>query len=343
MASVFVTPMPAQWAALREVLAAEHIDAVLCDIGFTGVLPLLLTPRAGPYVLACGVGPLTLSSVDIPPFGVGWQPKPYVGYRAMGWVVRNLLFADVQSRLNETLNSLGAPPSPMFLTDWPMLADRLLQFSVPGLEYPRRHLPSSVVFTGPVLPTSSPQRRPARHGRTVVYVTQGTWDNDDLGELILPTLHGLAERDDLVVVATTGRAGRTSLPGKTPRNAYVTDCLPYDQLLPAVDVMVTNGGYGGVNHALAHGIPLVVVGGRSDKPEVAARVAYAGAGIDLSTSRPRPAALAAAVQRVLDDPSYRLAARRLGQEIMRYNAFEAIADTLATLPLTADHDDITRT
>jgi UDP:flavonoid glycosyltransferase YjiC (YdhE family) len=42
-------------------------------------------------------------------------------------------------------------------------------------------------------------------------------------------------------------------------------------LLPHVDAMVTNGGYGGVQQALAHGVPLVVTGDSEDKPEVAAR------------------------------------------------------------------------
>ena len=36
--------------------------------------------------------------------------------------------------------------------------------------------------------------------------------------------------------------------------------------------MLTNGGYGGVQYALAHGVPLVVAGDTEDKPEVAARV-----------------------------------------------------------------------
>ena len=40
--------------------------------------------------------------------------------------------------------------------------------------------------------------------------------------------------------------------------------------------MVTNGGYGGVQQALANGVPLVVAGDSEDKPEVAARVAVVG-------------------------------------------------------------------
>ena len=50
--------------------------------------------------------------------------------------------------------------------------------------------------------------------------------------------------------------------------------------------MVTNGGYSGVQHALAYGVPLIVAGDTADKAEVAARVAYNRCGIDLHTARP---------------------------------------------------------
>jgi formate dehydrogenase assembly factor FdhD len=40
-------------------------------------------------------------------------------------------------------------------------------------------------------------------------------------------------------------------------------------LLPKVDVMVTNGGYGGVQRAVSTGVPLVVAGSTEDELEVA--------------------------------------------------------------------------
>ncbi len=56
-----------------------------------------------------------------------------------------------------------------------------------------------------------------------------------------------------------------------PSNTYVAEHIPHDLLLPKVDVMVTNGGYGAVQRALSTGVPLVVAGNTEDKPEVAAR------------------------------------------------------------------------
>ena len=62
----------------------------------------------------------------------------------------------------------------------------------------------------------------------------------------------------------------------------VAGFLPYAALLPRVDLMVTNGGWGGTLAALSHGIPLVIAGGDLDKPEIAARVAWTGAGVNLT-------------------------------------------------------------
>ncbi len=47
--------------------------------------------------------------------------------------------------------------------------------------------------------------------------------------------------------------------------------IPFDRLLPQVDVFVANGGYGGVQLALSHGVPIVGAGRTEDKIEVNAR------------------------------------------------------------------------
>ena len=98
--------------------------------------------------------------------------------------------------------------------------------------------------------------------------------------------------------------------------------------------MVTNGGYGGVQQALAHGVPLVVAGASEDKPEVAARVAWSGAGLDLRTGRPSEENLRAGVQAVLGNPSYREHARRLREAYLRTDAGTRSADLIERLAST---------
>src|SRR6185369_13509119 len=142
--------------------------------------------------------------------------------------------------------------------------------------------------------------------RKVVLVTQGTVANHDFGLLIGPTLAALANEPDLLVVATAGGRPVDAIPGPIPGNARLAQYLPFEWILPKVDVLVTNGGYGSVNQALSFGIPLVAAGLTEDKADVNARVAWSGVGIDLATNEPTPEALRSAIRTVLDQSGYRL-------------------------------------
>jgi UDP:flavonoid glycosyltransferase YjiC (YdhE family) len=141
--------------------------------------------------------------------------------------------------------------------------------------------------------------------------------------------------DDVLVVATTGGPDPAPLRPTLPANVRLERFIPHDLLLPQVDVMVTNGGYGGVQQALAHGVPLVVAGDSEDKPEVAARVRWSGAGVDLRTGRPTPVQLATAVRRVLEQPSFRQRATALQIEIAQTDAGQTIDDVLVELARSA--------
>jgi UDP:flavonoid glycosyltransferase YjiC (YdhE family) len=138
-----------------------------------------------------------------------------------------------------------------------------------------------------------------------------------------------------MVVATTGIPGQDSFPFRVPESTRVAGFVPFADLLPRVDLAVTNGGWGGTLALLAHGIPLVVGGGDLDKPEVAARVAWSGAGVNLRTGRPRASAIAAAVDRVLGESSFRDAAGSVGKRLRALGGAGAVADLLEESALAA--------
>jgi UDP:flavonoid glycosyltransferase YjiC (YdhE family) len=160
-------------------------------------------------------------------------------------------------------------------------------------------------------------------------VTQGTIANRDHRQVIAPSLDGLADEDVLVVVSTGGRP-LDSLP-PLPPNARAAEYLPYDDLLPKVDVYVTNGGYGGVQYALRHGVPIVTSGGKEDKPEVGARVAWSGVGLRLKSETPSPRAVRSAVRRVLDDPGYRSRAQAIAASMARAGGVAQLVDIVDAL------------
>jgi UDP:flavonoid glycosyltransferase YjiC (YdhE family) len=105
--------------------------------------------------------------------------------------------------------------------------------------------------------------------------------------------------------------------------------VSYRKLLPRTSVMVTNGGYGGVQLALSYGVPLVVWGTTEDKPEVAARVAWSGAGLRLSRLHvPRAKEVRRAVREVLTVPCYRRSARALADQ---YAGMDAVARVVSLI------------
>lgn len=332
---VFVQPMPLLTRALSDAMARTRFDAILTDSAYFGILPFLLgDPVARPPVLSYSTTPLMLSSRDTAPSGLGMAPSSTtlgrLRNRALTALSHKVLLRECQNAANLQLDRLNSRQLPTFILDSGVLADRYIAPTVPEFDYPRSDLPSNVRYVGAVHPGPSRGfRRPPWWSeldgdRPVVHVTQGTIDNADLSRLLEPTIDALGG-EDVIVVATTGGRDVSQLKVPLPLNAYAAEYIPHDVLLPKVDVMVTNGGYGAVQRALSMGVPLVVAGNTEDKPEVAARVAWSGAGVNLKTGTPSPRAIRAAVRKVLGDGSYLRAARKLEAAFARRDGVAEIA------------------
>jgi UDP:flavonoid glycosyltransferase YjiC (YdhE family) len=82
--------------------------------------------------------------------------------------------------------------------------------------------------------------------------------------------------------------------------------------------------------ALRLGVPLVCIPLIADQPDNAARIAAKGAGIWLSPDA-SPEHIREALNRVLSEPSFREAARRLGEQMAGDKAEESAADELEAL------------
>lgn len=322
---LFIRPLGPQHRALTRALANRRHEVVVADTAFLGVLPLLSGSAPRPPVLGVSLTPLALTSPDCAPFGSGLAPgrtaAARLRNRQIDFLLRHGPLKPLQAALDAQLGALGRPPSPVGFFDVAGLFDTTFHLSIPGLEYPRRDLPTSIVFTGP-LPPAHPDLAcgpwsPPPGDAPLVHVTQGTFANADPTALLVPTLEALADEPVRVVVTTGGRPVEellSRLDGPLPANAQVAELVPYADLLPRTSVVVTNGGWGGVQQSLAAGVPVVVAGSSEEKPEVAARAAWSGAGIDLRTGRPSPRRIRQAVRATLRQPRYGHAARRLQAE-----------------------------
>ena len=329
--NAFGKPIPDQYWGIRQIMEETTIDLIFTDVTYMGTFPLLLGPReVRPPVIACGITPMLLSSADTSPFSLPDSSPAGHARNIQDNQQFQATFRPVQEYMNQVLSDCGAPPMPGFFLDcWYTLPNLFLQFTAEAFEYPRSDMPSSIKFVGPILPETSadfdqPEWLKELDGsKPLVLVTQGTIANTDLNELIGPTLAGLST-EDVTVIAATGRPdGALATP--VPSNAVVTPYIPFSELLPRVDVFVTNGGYGAVNQALSHGVPVIVAGETEDKAFVAARIVWTGAGINLATSRPDPEEVRTAVREVLNGVTYRTKARTLQSDFAQYNALECIS------------------
>jgi MGT family glycosyltransferase len=353
---IFVDSLPAQHQGLLQALEESQADVIVGDDMFFGVLPMLLGSRSKrPPIVLCGTSFLHLAREDGAPNFLGLPPATTDEHRHQ--------YADIAREydeavdrpsllsLNEVLTALGVGPVsvPLFHSVVE-LADAYMQLSVPRFEFPRQ-IPPTVHFVGtpPIIPGQAPLPPWASEldgSRKVVLVTQGTVANHNFGLLIAPTLAALAAEPDVLVVVTTGGRAVDAIPGAVPSNARIACFLPFEWLLPRVDVLVTNGGYGSVNQAMSFGIPLVTAGMTEDKADVNARVAWSGVGLNLATNEPTQEALRGAVRTALDRPAYRMRASQMADEFARIDTrseilsiikqvvvnqkLELLAETMAT-------------
>jgi MGT family glycosyltransferase len=320
MLHTFARPVRTQIGDLRRLLKTQPADVVVGDAGFIG--GVVLQELGGPPFAAFGTSVLAFPTPDLAPFGLGLGPARGALGRArnriLDRVMRRAFFAPMTAEMNAIRIELGLAPNKRTVFEYQLLASLYLQFSAPGFEYPRRDLPGNVRFVGPPGPQVSPgwHEPPwwfgVRGGRRIVLVSQGTLATD-MGQLIEPALAGLANQD-VLVVAVTGREDAAE-PAQVPDNAQVASFVPFERLMPYVDVFVTNGGYSAVQLALAHGVPVVTAGRTEENVEVSARVAHSGVGINLRTQKPTPDQLRDAVRRILNEPNFRERARSVQREI----------------------------
>ena len=127
------------------------------------------------------------------------------------------------------------------------------------------------------------------------------------------------------VLLTVGREADIGSLGAQPANVHIEAWVPQADVLGQASAVVGHGGSGTTLGALAAGVPQVVVPLFADQPDNARRVAAIGAGVavepdpdsppEAMRSTIDPVALRSAVESVLEEPSYRRAAREVAAEM----------------------------
>lgn len=310
---------------IEDILQNYKADAIIGDIFRNWAV--FVTERGGPPFAMINVLPLIYPNNDIPPVGIGMLPGKSIFSKIkeslLRFVIYKIVYRSNQNYCNKIRSELGLPKYKRFFVSegWER-SNIVLQPTIPSFEYPRTKLPSVVHFIGPILTPPDPHFTPPpwwnkiiKGDKKVILINQGTVAKS-IDNLIKPSIKAL-ENEDVWVIAVPVIKGQLN---SIPSNAYVDEFVPFGNLLPFVDLVITNGGHGGVQNALAHGIPLVLAGTSEDKMEVSARVEYGQTGINLKTSNPTPEEILKAVHQVFSNPLYRKNAENFQSESKKYNA-----------------------
>ncbi|WP_052201027.1 glycosyltransferase [Terriglobus sp. TAA 43] len=327
---IFGDCIPGQLSALEGALAEKQADAIVVDVLFMGVLPLLLRKEPRPPVISCGVIAPMWRDAGSSPFS---GPDASVAGQARN-IADGLRFDEAvlpgTRYIDEVLETLGVAIDGGFKMFDSMyrLPDRLLQLCTDDFEYPLLERRQNLRFVGPIIPNEQHaegivQVDKLDRTRPIIFVTQGTLANANLDQLVNPTLRALAD-ESVHVIATAG--GKDSDRIHKTDNSIVLGYAPYSSILAVADVFITNGGYSGVQQALSFGVPVIVAGTTEDKPYVASRVAWSGVGLDLKTSSPSEPTILSAVKEVLSTPRFHDRARVIGTTIRHTEALSTIAD-----------------
>lgn len=335
----FILRGPEYYQDLVQIYDEFPFDLLVADCAFTGI-PFVKELMDIP-VVGIGVLPLSETSKDLPPGGLGMMPSKGIAGRIrqalLRVVARQILFRQPNKVLYRVLDAYSVPHNRESLFDMLIRkSDLLLQSGTPGFEYTRSDMGANIRFIGPLLPYSSGGVRTPwfdqrlNEYRRVLLVTQGTVEKD-CEKLLVPVLEAFKNSDHLVV-CTTGGSGTAALRARFPyQNLIIEDFIPFADVMPYADVYITNGGYGGVMLGIENNLPLVVAGIHEGKNEINARVGYFGVGINLNTEKPAVRQVREAVWEAISNTKYKQHAVRLAREFASYRPDELCARYIAGL------------
>ena len=233
--------------------------------------------------------------------------------------------------LNKARVELGLPmiSDIMHLFD---RVDRLLLATSQAFDFQADSLPDNFRYVGPLLDVPSwskawqaPWSEKSDRPRVLIACSTGAQGQRDLIQRVLDAM-GMVKIDALVTTGPNLDISELC----APKNVHMLRGAPHDQVMKDVSLVISQGGHGTVNRSLINGVPLLILPMGRDQAANAARVEAKGAGLQLS-----PAAsetdIAAAIGRLIDEPQFKAAARRVGAAIKADIETSALVDEMEAI------------
>jgi UDP:flavonoid glycosyltransferase YjiC (YdhE family) len=294
--------------ALAPLMEELQPDVVINDI--LTLAPALAAEKAGvPWAtLIPHVYPEHEAGLPFFAFGGARLPRTPVG-RWLWSAPMPMLEAGLRQgrdEMNGEREKAGLPPLERFHGG---TSDRLAMVATyPQLEYPRKW-PAHVHVTGPMEFETTYEDVELPDGDGPLVLVAPSTAQDPECRLVRVALEALAEEPVRVLATTNGHMPREGI--EVPANARLYGWLSYSQAMAAADLVVCHGGHGTVARALGAGVPVLCCPAVGDMAENGARVGWAGVGLALPWRLLGRGSLRVAVRRILEDGSFRAAAREI--------------------------------
>jgi len=163
-----------------------------------------------------------------------------------------------------------------------------------------------------------------------MHATLGTTEVNRTPGLYEAIIDGLRDEPGTLIVSVGDRRDPAEL-GHQPPNVIVERYVSHAALLPHCDLVLTHGGYGAIMACLSLGLPMVVLPVNADQPRNARRCADLGVARVIGPEERTAEVIRAATRVVLRDPSYRVNAERVRDEISAMPGLELAVDLLERL------------
>jgi MGT family glycosyltransferase len=267
---------------LPSIIETFQPDVIVSDcISFAGAL--CAYERGIPYVTTTPVPPDVMgSAMDMPKIRE-WQERSIMGLqREFGiYTDRPVVHSD---RMNIVFTS----------REFAGLAETPPEMQFVG---PVQGRPDEVAFDWPRL---AAMRGPK------LYISLGTL-LVDIRKLFFQRMAEAFGGQPMTIVAATDV---TTLPS-WPSNFIVQGFVPQARVMEQMDAVICHGGFNTVNDAVLHSLPILITPMAYDHFHTASLIERAGCGISIRYKRMRVADVQLAVNRLLHDDHYRIAAARM--------------------------------
>ncbi|MGY8707988.1 glycosyltransferase [Bradyrhizobium sp. 18BD] len=200
-------------------------------------------------------------------------------------------------------------------------ADRLLLATSQAFDFQADTLPDNLRYVGPLLDVPNWSRSlqaeawrtpwPARSDRprALIACSTGAQGQRDMFQRIIDAMAAV----EIDALATAG-PNLDVADLEAPNNVHLIRGAPHDLVMKDVSVVISQGGHGTTTRSLLNGLPQLILPMGRDQAANAARIQAKGAGLQLPPTA-SAAEIAAAVNRLIAEPQFRMAARLIGEAI----------------------------